>query len=35
MREGQLKHLAEGLWLDTAPVSILGTKLTSTMTVLR
>jgi hypothetical protein len=35
MREGQLKHLAEGLWVDTAPVRILGTKLASTMTVLR
>jgi len=30
-----LSSIAEGLWIDVAPVKILGTKLTSTMTVLR
>jgi len=30
-----LTSIAEGLWIEVAPVSILGTKLTSTMTVLR
>jgi hypothetical protein len=33
--EGGLTPFAEGVWLDTAPVRILGTRLTSTMTVLR
>jgi hypothetical protein len=30
-----LTRLADGVWIENAPVSILGTKLTSTMTVLR
>jgi len=30
-----LTPLADGVWIDTAPVSILGTRLTATMTVLR
>lgn len=30
-----LERFAEGVWIDTGPVRILGTKLTSTMTVLR
>lgn len=30
-----LRPLTHGVWLDTAPVSILGMRLTSTMTVLR
>jgi hypothetical protein len=30
-----LNSIADGVWIDTAPVTILGTRLTSTMTVLR
>src|SRR5262245_30784769 len=30
-----LAALADGVWIDTAPVRIIGTRLTSTMTVLR
>jgi hypothetical protein len=33
--DGDLTPFADGVWLDTAPVRILGTKLTATMTVLR
>lgn len=33
--EGTLTPFAEGVWVDTAPVRILGTRLASTMTVLR
>ena len=32
---GALTPFADGVWVDTAPVRIVGTKLTSTMTVLR
>jgi len=30
-----LEHFADGVWFDTGPVRIVGTKLTATMTVLR
>jgi len=35
MVAGTLTQFADGVWLDTAPASILGMQLTSTMTVLR
>jgi hypothetical protein len=34
-REAPLTHVADGVWIATAPVRILSTRLTSTMTVLR
>jgi hypothetical protein len=33
--DGALTPFAEGVWVDTTPVRILGTQLTATMTVLR
>lgn len=35
LASGQLVEVAEGVWVDTAPVRIVGMPLTSTMTVLR